>query len=158
MMIQLTSTAKLRTVTFTTPSSGKGTIYRTYTRGQLQVESRVTDAWARRAADHLRRQGFSEEPSRVDYDVQKTDTKWVRVLGFRTVQETRSSHWRGVTVVVRTRLDSCASWTEVTRFDVRGNERWDRDAINRMGGRGALVTDQPSAEEVDAAINLALSI
>lgn len=88
---------------------------------------------------------------RQDRDILCTPTTKIRILGPRTVQTSRSSHWYGYTVVVRTRLPG-GSWTQIHREDVRGEERYDRHAINRMGGLGAHVTDVPSPERLDAAV------
>jgi hypothetical protein len=90
----------------------------------------------------------------VDYNVVDTPTQKLRVLGFRTVQVSRSDHYMAVTVSARTR-EPRGNWTEIHREDVRGTERWDRSATNRIGGTGALVTDPPSQAALDAAIERA---
>ena len=91
---------------------------------------------------------------RQDRDVLKTDTRQIRILGPRTVQETRSSHWYGYTIVVRARNPK-SDWIDICRFDVRGKERWDRNAINHIGSKGALVTDVPSESELNSTIKTA---
>jgi hypothetical protein len=94
---------------------------------------------------------------RRDHNVVDTPTQQIRVLGPRTVQETRSSHWYGCTVSVRVRKPG-GDWREIHREDLRGVERWDREATNRMGGLGALVTDVPSDAEIEAAVNRARAV